>query len=112
MNAVKPAITPTWPSRGSLLAYGYDRESTNYTRNALETFFQYLAKDPEVKEVSILAHSMGNWLALEALRQMAGEYKLGRKLFWDAEAENFKDDREANELLSREYRKGYELPKA
>ncbi|MGO8448282.1 alpha/beta hydrolase, partial [Rhizobium ruizarguesonis] len=24
-----------------------------------------------VKEVSILAHSMGNWLALEALRKMA-----------------------------------------
>jgi esterase/lipase superfamily enzyme len=64
-------VLVTWPSRGSLLAYGYDRESTNYTRNALETLFQYLARDPEVKEVSILAHSMGNWLALEALRQMA-----------------------------------------
>lgn len=64
-------VLVTWPSRGSLLAYGYDRESTNYTRNALETLFQYLAKDPQVKEVSILAHSMGNWLALEALRQMA-----------------------------------------
>jgi len=64
-------VLVTWPSRGSLLAYGYDRESTNYTRNALETLFQYLAKDKEVKEVSILAHSMGNWLALEALRQMA-----------------------------------------
>lgn len=65
------SVLVTWPSRGSLLAYGYDRESTNYTRNALETLFQYLAKDPEVKEVSILAHSMGNWLALESLRQMA-----------------------------------------
>ncbi|MCV9966884.1 alpha/beta hydrolase [Pararhizobium sp. BT-229] len=64
-------ILITWPSRGSLLAYGYDRESTNYTRNALETMFQYLANDREVKEVSILAHSMGNWLTLEALRQMA-----------------------------------------
>ncbi|MBB5535018.1 alpha/beta hydrolase [Rhizobium giardinii] len=64
-------VLVTWPSRGSLLAYGYDRESTNYTRNALETLFQYLAKDGEVKEVSVLAHSMGNWLTLEALRQMA-----------------------------------------
>ncbi|EHS51690.1 protein of unknown function DUF900 hydrolase family protein [Rhizobium sp. PDO1-076] len=64
-------VLVTWPSRGSVFAYGYDRESTNYTRNALETLFQYLARDPEVKEVSILAHSMGNWLALEALRQMA-----------------------------------------
>lgn len=64
-------VLVTWPSRGSLLAYGYDRESTNYTRNALENLLQYMAKDPEVKEVSILAHSMGNWLALESLRQMA-----------------------------------------
>lgn len=64
-------VLATWPSRGSLLAYGYDRESTNYTRNAVERLFQYLARNPEVKEVSILAHSMGNWLALESLRQMA-----------------------------------------
>jgi esterase/lipase superfamily enzyme len=64
-------VLVTWPSRGSLLAYGYDRESTNYTRNALENLFQYLARDPSVQEVSILAHSMGNWLALESLRQMA-----------------------------------------
>jgi esterase/lipase superfamily enzyme len=64
-------VLVTWPSRGSLFAYGYDRESTNYTRNALENLFQYLAKDPDVKEVNVLAHSMGNWLALESLRQMA-----------------------------------------
>ncbi len=64
-------VLATWPSRGNLLAYGYDRESTNYTRNAVEHLFQYLARDPDVKEVSILAHSMGNWLALESLRQMA-----------------------------------------
>lgn len=71
-SGVKSApVLVTWPSRGSLLAYGYDRESTNYTRNALEQLFQYLARDPQVKEVSILAHSMGNWLALESLRQMA-----------------------------------------
>ncbi|MBD9624903.1 alpha/beta hydrolase [Ensifer sp. ENS06] len=71
-SGVKSApVLVTWPSRGSLLAYGYDRESTNYTRNALESLFQYLAADKEVKEVSILAHSMGNWLTLEALRQMA-----------------------------------------
>ncbi len=60
----------TWPSRGSVLAYGYDRESTNYSRDALEQLLQVLAKSPNVGEVSILAHSMGNWLVLEALRQM------------------------------------------
>jgi predicted dehydrogenase len=37
-------------------------------------------------------------------------YKLGRRLEWDAEAETFKDDAEANALLAREPRRGYELP--
>lgn len=61
----------TWPSRGSILAYGYDRESTAYSRNALEAMLTAAAKDPAVGEITILAHSMGNQLALETLRQMA-----------------------------------------
>jgi len=61
----------TWPSRGSILAYGYDRESSTWSRNALESVLKGLADDPSVGEVSVLAHSMGNVVALEALRQMA-----------------------------------------
>ncbi|MGI4766431.1 MAG: alpha/beta hydrolase [Janthinobacterium lividum] len=61
----------TWPSRGDLFAYGYDRESTNFSRDALEQVLSTLAADPKVGEISILAHSMGNWLTLESLRQMA-----------------------------------------
>lgn len=61
----------TWPSRGDLLAYPYDRESANYSRDALEALLQFLAKDRSVGEISILAHSMGNWVMMEALRQMA-----------------------------------------
>ncbi|MGJ0508112.1 MAG: alpha/beta hydrolase [Methylocystis sp.] len=61
----------TWPSRGRLLQYGYDRESANYSRDALEKLLQYLVNDRNVGEISILAHSMGNWVTLEALRQMA-----------------------------------------
>lgn len=61
----------TWPSRGSVLAYAYDRESTNYSRDALEEALQALAKEPSVTDVSVLAHSMGSFLALESLRQMA-----------------------------------------
>jgi esterase/lipase superfamily enzyme len=61
----------TWPSRGSLMGYTYDRESSNYSRDALESVLQTLAKDPQVGEVTVLAHSMGNWVTLEALRQMA-----------------------------------------
>ncbi len=35
---------------------------------------------------------------------------VGRRLRWDPVAERFKDDDEANALLDRERRKGYELP--
>jgi esterase/lipase superfamily enzyme len=61
----------TWPSRGRALAYLYDRESANYSRDGLEAVLQALAKDPKVSEISILAHSLGNYVAVEALRQMA-----------------------------------------
>jgi esterase/lipase superfamily enzyme len=61
----------TWPSRGQLLAYAYDRESANYSRDGLENGLRTLAADPRVTEISILAHSMGNWVTMEALRTMA-----------------------------------------
>ena len=38
--------------------------------------------------------------------------ELGRKLQWDPENEKFVDDTEANELLIRPRRQGYELPEA
>ena len=61
----------TWPSRGKLFDYVYDRESATYSRDALEAVLQAMVKDPNVASVSILAHSMGNFVAIEALRQMA-----------------------------------------
>ena len=38
-------------------------------------------------------------------------YKLGRKLQWDGASETFPGDAEANALLGREARKGFELPR-
>ena len=61
----------TWPSRGSVFDYVYDKESANFSRTALERVLQSLSQDPTVKDVTVLAHSMGTWVAVEALRQMA-----------------------------------------
>ncbi|MFT4117096.1 alpha/beta hydrolase [Bradyrhizobium sp.] len=63
----------TWPSRGELRlrAYTYDRESANFSRDALENLLNALDGYPSVSEVYVLAHSMGNWIALEALRSRA-----------------------------------------
>jgi esterase/lipase superfamily enzyme len=69
----------TWPSRGSVLAYGYDRESTAYSRNALESLLKAISRDPAVGEISILAHSMGNsdppplkWSTLKYVLRLTG----------------------------------------
>ena len=61
----------TWPSGGKLVDYVYDRDSAVYSRDALEALLQALAKDPSVASISILSHSMGNFVTVEALRQMA-----------------------------------------
>ena len=70
-NANIVPVLFTWPSRGNLLQYGYDHESASFSRDALENTLQALARDRNVDEISILAHSMGNWVTLEALRQMS-----------------------------------------
>lgn len=72
-KAVGIPVVFTWPSRGELKlrAYTYDRESANYSRGALEQLIEMLAANPSVKDINIVAHSMGNWVTLEALRDMA-----------------------------------------
>ncbi len=60
----------TWPSRGNvqLKSYTYDRESANYSRDALEDLIDQVAAYPHIKEIHLLGHSMGNFVLLEALR--------------------------------------------
>jgi esterase/lipase superfamily enzyme len=51
--------------------YVHDRDSAVYSRDALEVLLRALVKDPNVDSISILAHSIGGYLAIESLRQMA-----------------------------------------
>ncbi len=61
----------TWPSRASVFGYIYDKESTNYSRRALEDLIIQASSSPDVGDITILAHSMGSWLTTEALRGVA-----------------------------------------
>jgi esterase/lipase superfamily enzyme len=61
----------TWPSRGGLLNYASDKESATASRDGLQGLVEDVAKTPGVGRIHILAHSMGAWLAMEALRQEA-----------------------------------------
>ncbi|WP_246160155.1 alpha/beta hydrolase [Aureimonas fodinaquatilis] len=61
----------TWPSRARVFDYLYDRESTNFSRDGLETLLRTVIADRDVGEITVLAHSMGAWPVMEVLRQMA-----------------------------------------
>jgi esterase/lipase superfamily enzyme len=76
------AVLFAWPSMGKVPLYLADREASTYSRDYLEQALLKMSKMPEVKEINILAHSMGNWLAVETLRQasMKGHRDFNGKL--------------------------------
>jgi esterase/lipase superfamily enzyme len=57
----------TWASRGEIKDYIYDRESAELATGAFITLLQKLKRDYGIEQVNVLAHSMGNLLALDAL---------------------------------------------
>ena len=72
----------TWRSKGDLFAYESDRESATASRDALERLISDLSHTPGIGRVHVLAHSMGAWLTMEALREnaIAGHPDLDGKL--------------------------------
>jgi esterase/lipase superfamily enzyme len=59
----------TWASRGQLGDYVYDTNSATAARDRLEHVLR-LALASDAERVDIIAHSMGNWVTTETLRQM------------------------------------------
>lgn len=64
------AVHYAWPSRGSALAYVYDRDSALYGRDGLEELLREVVQ-AGARRVVIVAHSMGGAVAMETLRQVA-----------------------------------------
>lgn len=60
----------SWPSRGTIMGYAYDRESALYSRNDLRAALRNAAQAGP-KSIIIMAHSMGSFLTMEALARMA-----------------------------------------
>lgn len=59
----------TWASRGHVRDYIYDTNSATIARDDLETTIRDLVSS-KAEQVNIVAHSMGNWVLVEALRQI------------------------------------------
>jgi esterase/lipase superfamily enzyme len=62
----------SWPSKGELglQDYSYDRESTGQAEPYLKQFLQLVTAESGAKSVSVIAHSMGNQLLLQVLRDL------------------------------------------
>lgn len=61
----------TWPSSDSLLGYEAARETAAASRDGLANVLRDLSELPDVGRIHILAHSLGTWLTMEALRERA-----------------------------------------
>lgn len=61
----------TWPSQNRAFAYGADKDNATASRDDLTTVLSELGTMPGVGRIHILAHSMGTWLTMEALRESA-----------------------------------------
>lgn len=70
-DADAPAVPVlfTWASRAQTEGYVYDNNSATAARDRLEETIR-LSFASGAEEVNILAHSMGNWVTVEALRQI------------------------------------------
>lgn len=59
----------SWASTGRTVDYIYDNNSATIARDGLEQTLRLL-RNAGAKRIDIVAHSMGNWLTMEALRQI------------------------------------------
>jgi esterase/lipase superfamily enzyme len=71
----------SWASGDSTTSYVYDKESAAAARDQLEVTLRLLSQSG-ARRIDIVAHSMGTWVTMEALRQLAieGDRNLGGKL--------------------------------
>ena len=76
MHDSKADVAPvlfSWPSRGRLLDYKRDLDNATYSRSDLADLLRLATDSPDVADIVIFAHSMGSWVAVEAVRQIALE---------------------------------------
>jgi esterase/lipase superfamily enzyme len=60
----------SWPSGAGIAGYPYDSNSAQQAEQYFSQFLQMVLKETGAKNVSIIAHSMGNQLLLQTLRNL------------------------------------------
>ena len=63
-------ISYSWPSAASVRSYAFDRESALFARDGLEQTLDLVARS-KADNIVVAGHSMGAFLVMEAVRQVA-----------------------------------------
>ena len=64
------AILFAWPSDGHLSGYVADKDAATFARDDLARLLTTLADTPRYHDITVIAHSMGCWVTMEALREL------------------------------------------
>lgn len=70
----------SWPAAGGVASYLYDRDSADIAEPHLRAFLEMVVSKSGAKNVSVIAHSMGNRPLLRVLRDIAPRLPEGVKL--------------------------------
>ena len=62
-----PIIQYSWPSQGALTKYAVDETNMYWDERNFRSFLTQLARDPAVKEIILVSHSMGARLVIPAV---------------------------------------------
>ena len=65
----KPVLF-AWPSQGRATGYTADQESVALSRDDFAELLTILAANPGVGRITVVAHSLGGWLVVEALQKL------------------------------------------
>jgi len=72
-NCMKTDVLPvvvSWPSAGAMASYLEDEESVSVSRERMRTTFRWLLSQPDIDEITLVAHSMGTRLVTRLLADL------------------------------------------
>jgi esterase/lipase superfamily enzyme len=63
-----------WPSRGNVFSYHVDKANADFAIRQFRELLEFLARQTSAARINIIAHSAGNPVVVEALRQLSLRY--------------------------------------
>jgi esterase/lipase superfamily enzyme len=67
-------ISFDWASKGSVFSYEVDKANATFAIRQFRELLEFLADNTSAERINIIAHSAGNPIAVEALRQLSLKY--------------------------------------